>query len=191
MEEVKNTFNKYIEYIKANRNNFYIIGAIVLLFLLSSGLIALIAGRSKTPSTNPSTVNTNPSQSASQLSPSTTNPQPTLDGPIVTPAPTEAAMIENQTQPQITPNVAVPYTVANITKYGNTWATMQITNPDVGNGGLILQKVNGIWKVVLGPGSYFTPDQLQSLGAPQELIDSFNQSPSTSPSPSSSSTDVQ
>src|SRR6185437_12871907 len=97
MEKLKNIYNNCLVYIKTNRNNLYIIGAIILLFLLSSGLVALIASRSK--STTIPNQGTNPSQKTSQVSPSITNPQPTLDGPILTPEPTEAAMIENQTEP--------------------------------------------------------------------------------------------
>jgi len=183
MEEKQSILKKYLAYIKNNKNNVYVIAAIMVIILLTTGLIALIAINSNKNSSGPTPT---PSQAAFQISPSTNNPAPTLDGPIITPEPTETAIIENQTQPQITPNVAAPYTVSNITKYGNTWATMNITNPNVGSGAVIVKKVNNVWTVVMGPGSFFSRDDLQSLGAPQELIDSFITSPSVSVSPSQS-----
>jgi hypothetical protein len=174
--------NKYIEFIKKYKYNVYFIGAIVILFSMIIVMIALIANSSTKKSSNPTK---NTSQKVFQSPSSVINISPSSSTiSIMTPNPTQAAVIENQTQPQITPYVTVPYTVSNITQYGDNWATMNITNPDIGGGAVIVQKVNGTWKVVLGPGSSFSPDQLQPLGAPQALINSFNTSPSSSLSPS-------
>lgn len=176
------TLNKYLEYIKNNKYNVYFIVALAILISL---IIAMIAITVNTTKKGTSSV-TNPTPQA------IVSPIPSLVI-ITTPDPTQTAEIENQTNPQITPNVAASYTVSTITKYGNNWAYMIITNPDVGNGAVIVKKVNGRWKVVLGPGSYFTPDQLNSIGAPQQLIDSLNVSPqpSLSPSQSSNSSNIQ
>ncbi|HVA96116.1 MAG TPA: hypothetical protein VND99_00525 [Candidatus Acidoferrales bacterium] len=191
--------NKYIEYIKNNKYNAYFIGAITILLILIISMITIIASSnsSKKTSTVPSI---SPAQGISQypstdfVSPSISQISPSDSSiPITTPNPTEAAVIENQTKQQIAPNVAVPYTVSGITKYGDNWANMSITNQDVGSAGVIVKKVNGEWKVVMGPGSFFSADQLQSIGAPQALINNDTSSPSPSelPSPSSVSNDIQ
>jgi hypothetical protein len=187
-EKTQDKLSKYIEYIKNNKYNVYSIGAIAILFIIIISMITIILSgnlakkKSSTPSQNSTQSNSNSPSSIVSNSPSF----PPLS--IITPEPTEAALIENQTQPQISPKVVAPYTVSEITKYGDNWATMNITNPDVGGGAVIVQKVNGTWTVVLGPGSFFSADSLQSIGAPQQLINSFTtSSPSTAPSSTSPS----
>src|SRR5581483_5259643 len=101
--EIKNRFNKYLDYIKNNKNNFYIIGAIVVLFLISTGLIALIAGGINKNSPTNSNV---PSSTISPV-PSENTSQTTVNEPIITPDPTQAAIIKDQAAPQITPNISV------------------------------------------------------------------------------------
>lgn len=174
--------NKYLEYIKNNKYSVYFIVALIIMISLIIAMIAITLNTTKKGTS--SVPNPKPQAIVSPI-PSTVI--------VTTPDPIQTAEIENQTNPQITPNVAASYTVSTITKYGDTWATMDITNPDVGGAGVVIQKINGRWKVVLGPGSYFSPDQLNSIGAPQQLINSFNVSPqpSLSPSPSSSSSNVQ
>ncbi|HSX08824.1 MAG TPA: hypothetical protein VLF93_01600 [Candidatus Saccharimonadales bacterium] len=174
--------NKYIEFFKNNKRNLYIIGAICLIFILSFGMIFLTINLKSSSPTNTTSSNnqtSNPTISTS-ISPSQISVQ------ITTPNPTEAATIQNQVQPQVTP--AVAYTYSEFKKFGDNWATVVVTNPDITGGGIIMKKVNGTWKIIEGPGSFFPPDLLQSIGAPQQLIDSFN--PQVSPS-GSDSNDIQ
>jgi hypothetical protein len=174
--------NKYIEYIKANKYNVYFAGAIVLLLIVIIGMIMLIMRPNSKKSSIITTTKISPTQIHSQISPTTVAPssesQP-INKFVITPDPTQAAVIETQTQPQITPG-GVPFTYTDINIIDNNWATANISNQSVGGGAIILQKVNGSWKVIAGPGTLFPPDYLQSLGVPQDVIDSFN---TTSPSP--------
>lgn len=181
----KEKLNNYIAFIKTHKYNFFFAGAIaILLFLIIS--MAVIISSNKGTTTNVSTPTQNNSQNHSSTQNDSTSSKPL---PIITPNPVQATTIENETLPQISPAVAVPYGISDITLYGDSWATMKITNSDVGGGAVIAQKVNGAWKVVMGPGSFFPSDDLQSIGAPQELIDHItNQGgPSESPSPIPSS----
>ena len=65
---------------------------------------------------------------------------------------------------------------------GTNWATADLNNPNVQAGAIIMEKVNGVWKVIAGPGTFFPPDYVQSLGIPQSVIDSLQVSNSPSPS---------
>jgi len=172
---IKESINKYLLFIKGNKYNMYFIAAISVMIVLIISIITIIfsnnsakksAAVSPTNSAQGSFKTPSPS-SILNISPST----PPLS--ITTPNPPEAAAIGNQTQPQITPTVAASYTVSNITKYGNTWAVMTINNPAVGEASVIIEKINNSWKVVMGPGTYFPQEDLQSIGAPQELINNY------------------
>ena len=179
-EELPKQPNKYITFIKTNKYNLYFVGAIIVILILIIGMLVLVTKSSHSnqavnKSPNPTTSQTNIVSPSSDISPSSTTVS------FITPNPSQAAIIENQTQPQITPNVAVSYTVSQIKEFGDDWAVMVINNPSVGHAIVIIQKVNNSWKVILGPGSFFTSQQLQSVGAPQSLINSFI--PTTSPSP--------
>lgn len=186
LEQLKQP-NKYIEYIKNNKYNLYFVIAIVILLFM---IIVMIVVTINHKNTSPINKNSSPNQSSPTLS----NETPSSTAvPITTPNPTEAAVIENQIQPQITP--AASYTYSNIKKFGDNWATMIVSSPSVEDGGLIVQKIDGSWKIVEGPGTFFPPALLQSIDAPQELIDSFNPSeaPSSeiSPSGTQNSNDIQ
>lgn len=189
MEEVQqqNKFTIIKEYFKNNKYNVYFTVAIGFLLIMIVALIAVIATRSNT--NRPTQVTQiEPTSSSVSVSPSyaTISQEPSAAQlPIMTPAPAQASLIENQVQPQIQQRVTGSYTVTNITQYGDNWGTMNISNTDAGGAGVVIQKVNNTWTVVAGPGSLFPPDLLQSVGAPQELIDNFTVSgPSSSPSPS-------
>lgn len=170
--------NKIITFIKNNRYNLSIGAAIFVLLLMIFLLFTILSNSQKNKNVNIPTPTI--AQAGSEL-PSPAENTPTIM--ITTPDPTQAAIIENQTAPQITPNVAVPYTVSNITQYGDSWGIMTINNPSVGNGVVIVKKVNDQWQVVLGPGTFFPQDQLQSIGAPQELINHFINPPTPIISP--------
>lgn len=178
--------NKLINYIKINRYNVAIAAAIAVLLLMIILLFIILANSQKNKKPNVPTPT--PSRTGSTL-PSPISNTPTIV--ITTPDPTQAAIIENQTAPQITPHVAVQYTVSDITQYGDNWGIMTITNPSVGNGVVIVKKVNNQWQVVLGPGSFFPEQQLQTIGAPQALIDHFTTPPTIAVSPSPVTNDVQ
>jgi cytoskeletal protein RodZ len=155
-----------------------ILAAIVLLLAIIFSIVFMNAKSSNnttTPTPTQSNQATYPSNSVSNPA---TSQSPSVGNEIITtPNPTEAVTIENQVQPQVTP--AINFTYSNMKKFGDNWATAVVSNPSVEGGGLIMQKVNGAWKIVEGPGTFFPPSLLQSDGAPQALIDSFN--PSTSP----------
>ena len=168
---------KVIAFIKNNKYNVYFISAIaaiVFLIIIVGSLMFNYSSKKNQPN-NISTVSQIPSQNTVSQTIS-----PTVI--VMTPNPTQAAVIENQTQEQIAPQVSVPYTVSNIINYGDNWAIIGITNPSAGGAVAIAKKVDGSWKIVLGPGSFFSTQQLQSLGAPQELINSF-MPPSSAVSP--------
>ncbi len=186
-EQQQNQPNKYITFLKKYRYNAYFIGAIALLFILIIGMIVLIASSSdKKSAITPSSKNTQPSSDGSVSTSPSSLP---VNLPIITPDPTQATVIQNQVAPQITPNVGVSYTVPSITLYGNDWAVMVIANPNTDNARVILKKENGAWKAIMGPGTAFSPEDLQSIGAPQQLIENLTQ-PAISPS-SSESNDIQ
>jgi hypothetical protein len=165
--------NKYIEYIKNNKYNVYFIVAIAILLVLIISMIAITVNSTKKGSSI--TQAPTPTQASISSSPSSNSISPSISNiTITTPNPTEAAVIDNQTQPQITPNVGAPYTVSAIKQYGENWALMKITNPDVGAGYVIVKKVNGVWKVMLGPGTSFSQQELQNIGAPSEILNDAN-----------------
>lgn len=153
-----------------------ILAAIVLLMAIIFSIVFMNANSTSNSTTAPSPTSsgqtTSPSNSVSNP---VTSRTPSIGNIVVTtPEPTQAALIENQTQPQISPNIAVPYTVAKINQYGSDWAIMEITNPDTDPANVVVKKENGIWKVILGPGTHFDIQDLQKVGAPQELINDAN-----------------
>lgn len=189
MDALKQKIKSIIEYIKTNRYSVYFLGAIALLIILIIALITAIFGVNKNK-TSTSKLSPAPSSQEVSVSPGGNGSGSGQNVPILTPNPTQTTTIENQTQAQILQKSAVPYTVSNITLYGDNWGVMNITNPDVGGAGVIIKKVDGNWTVVMGPGSLFPTEMLQSIGAPQTMIDTLTSqaSPSdaaTSPTPTS------
>lgn len=161
---------KFLSYIKINKYNLSFASAIAIIIFMIIAMIAFVnrqADNKKTTRRSNSQIT-----KAAYQTPSVTSTSSSIG--MTTPEPTEATTIENETQPQITPLVAVSYTVSSIVKFGDTWGIMRITNSTVGGAAVIIKKENGVWKVIAGPGSVFPTDQLQSLGAPQELINSIN-----------------
>jgi len=174
--------NKYIEYIKNNKYTLYFTAAIAGLLILIIIMIIIITSSSsnKKSLSNITPIQQTPISNSSQIPSSINNVSPTENTiSVTTPNPTEAAAIESQTQPQITP--AASYDYSDIKEFGDNWATADITNQQVGGGAIILQKINGSWKVIAGPGTFFPPSYLQSLNLPQAVINSFGSS-SISPS---------
>jgi len=185
-QEQPNRYSKYIAYLKTNKYNAYFIGAIAILLILIISMIILIVLTNSTKKTSNTSTSPTPTQSAIDqglpqapstfyISPSISQISPSVSNIIITtPNPTQAAAMENQTQPQITPNVAAPYTVSAIKQYGNDWAIMKITNPTVGSANVIVKKVNGTWTVMLGPGTQFDQQDINNIGAPQQILNDAN-----------------
>ena len=168
--------NKYIEYIRTNKYNMYFVAAIIVLLVLIVSIVTIIAMSYSTKKAPIAPTNT-PTQEASPvplLSPTTSVLPSTSSAYITTPDPSQAAAMENQVQPQISANVGAPYTVSAIKQYGENWAIMKITNPDVGSANVIVKRVNGTWTVMLGPGTHFDQQDLQNIGAPSEILNDAN-----------------
>lgn len=188
--------NKYLALIRNNKYNFFFIGAIVILIIIIVLILILTLTTSQKSTTsngtnkqNHPTISVLPSSAPSQVISQAPSPVVSIspaspsqaEKAITTPDPTQAAEIKSQLQSQIGKNIAVPYSIANITLYGSNWSLLTITTTSAGGGGVIAEKQNGQWTVVLGPGTFFPKQQLESIGAPQSLINNFY--PTTSPSP--------
>lgn len=177
MEEDKpKLISKYLTYIKNNKYNMYFIIAIAILIFMIVAIISITFNHSSKNSSLTSISTKTPSSTETTIS----STPPSTTESITTPNPTQATVIESQIQPQITQTVTVPYTVSAITEYNKNWGVMSLNNPNSNIGGVIIKNINGTWKVVAGPGSFFPIQQLQSLGAPQSMINNFY--PSISPS---------
>jgi hypothetical protein len=171
----ENKYTKYITGLKNKISKAYVFGPLIGLLILIIGMllfILFVSGKKtvKPVTSTPVQYGKNPAVLPTSLPVSN----------ITTPMPSQAAAIISQTQPQITPFVAASYTVSkiNIDKSG-LWAVVMITNPNVGTAAVIEKKENGQWKVVLGPGTYFPQQEIQSAGVPQSLMNSYysNQQP--------------
>src|SRR5258708_890352 len=180
LTQQKDKLLTYFSSLRSNKYNLFFLGAITLMLIMITTMIVLVAHQShSSPPKIPASITTAPSSEV-------TNESSSSPIQITTPDPTQAALIDTQTQPQITPNVAIPYTVSAINQFGSEWAVMTITNPRADPAQVIVKKESGTWQVILGPGTQFDTQALQQVGAPQELIDSLNasQEVQTSPSPS-------
>lgn len=85
----------------------------------------------------------------------------------------EAEIIEEAVKPQLDKLIdpQVHYTISEIKTYEkNTWAVMEINNPDAGLAVVIVKKEKGKWIIVDGPGTYLDPQLLQEEGVPQSVI---------------------
>ena len=152
--------NKLRENLKQNpKMAFYIVGIVVLFIIIVLIVVMNTSAPRQTISQAPKTHITN-------------TPTGFPTGMI---EPTKAAIsqartdIISQTQAQLQQSIQIQYTVPHIKEYGDNWAIMEVANPTTDTAHVIVEKVNGTWKVMLGPGTYFTADQLQAIGAPQNL----------------------
>lgn len=171
----------YWVYVKNNKYSFFFIGSIIiLLFIATSMIIYTMRGFNGNTITQPTTIS-NQSQSVSRAQVSiTASPSQSAEA-VITPDQAQSIIIKDQTQPQIASLVSVPYIIASINQYGNNWGTMTLVNPNANIGAVIIKKENGKWKVIEGPGTFFPKQILESIGAPQSLINVFF--PPISPSP--------
>lgn len=78
--------------------------------------------------------------------------------------------ITNQTKPQLDKLIEINYEVTKIKTFeGNSWAILEVSNPTTDPARVIAKKENGVWKVILGPGTYFDESDLRAIGAPPSL----------------------
>jgi hypothetical protein len=117
-----------------------------------------------------------------QTKPQAIAPTPTTAAIVLTPSPVpgellteqEKTAIVEQIKPDLKKQVAVDYTVPKAKGYGDNWAILQIVNPSTDPALVVVEKVNGVWTIKLGPGTYFDDESLQASGAPQNLINEIN-----------------
>lgn len=131
------------------------------IFLILISLVLLLANPSeKTPSST-----TNPTITPINI--------PTLV-PVSDSKSQEVEVLKKQAAPQIDKLVGVPYTISKSKIYKSDWAVLKITSTTTDPANVVLKKEGGSWKVVLGPGTYFDDQDLQSVGAPEEISNVIN-----------------
>lgn len=157
-----------INYFKQNKQTvFFVGGAIVLLLIIFS--LVMISSKNK--------VNTT---AVPKVTPSVTN-EPSQKTALPTPSqnsisPQKRQAIVSQTKPQLDKVITIDYTIPTIRAYGDTWAIMVVNNPTTDPANVVVEKINGTWRVMLGPGTHFDEQSLRAIGAPQSLIDEANAS---------------
>jgi hypothetical protein len=87
----------------------------------------------------------------------------------VTASPSQASIIYSQVKPALDQKIPIPYSVKKTTSYGEDWAIIEVTIPTTDPANVIVKKENGVWKIKLGPGTSFDPQDLQAIGAPDTL----------------------
>lgn len=136
------------------------VGAGILLLIII--LLIILANRKSNTATLPQT------------------PSPTISHqPIATaiPSPSESPeipIIKNQAKPQLDARIQVSYEISKVKVYDPEWAMLEVRNPSTDPANVVLKKEKGVWKVMLGPGTYISNEQLQAIGAPQNLKDEAN-----------------
>jgi hypothetical protein len=160
LQPQKNTF---LTYFQKNKYMFFF-GGVALLLLCIIFVIAIVANTNiKKPTIKP----------ANKPTPSTTTSiVPTSQAGSFT---REQTDIETQTKPQLDQKITVPYTISVVKPYGDSWAMIEVTNPDTDPANVVVEKKDGTWQVMLGPGTNFDESQLQAIGAPPDLIQQANQ----------------
>jgi len=167
-------------FMKNNSLVLVIVFTVVLLIVIVS-IIFMNANAPKPIKSSP--VNQTTTNTTTGVSNAPSSPASTIISPIPSGSP-QAQIIEQQVRPQIekaiSPGPSFEFTAIKL--YSDTWATANIFNPNVGGGLVILQKVNGSWSVALGPTSFFTAQQLNSLNVPQQMKNDILLNPSGIPS---------
>jgi hypothetical protein len=149
---------------------FFLSTGIVLIIIIVWMLILITTNRVGSPSQSTQTTvatPTTPTTPQLTISPTTTS------GTI--PSSAETTSIKNLTKPQIenlTNNAS--YDVSKIETYTSNWAIIKITSNDGNDAVVVVKKENNIWKVMLGPGTFFDDQDLINVGAPQDLINEVN-----------------
>lgn len=86
----------------------------------------------------------------------------------------EEQIIKDQVRPQIDKLVTINYEISRVKNYNNIWVLLEITNPDAGLANVVLKNENGVWVIKMGPGTFFPKQDLEAIGAPDELIKDAN-----------------
>lgn len=160
--------NKFLELIQGNEKIVFLAGGMIL--LLGIIVIAIISMNNAAQPVQPNGV----SPTETHINP-TRRPIPTaLPEPTIIFAPQERVTIITQTKTELDALISVPYTVTQAKGYGEEWAIIEVSNPTTDPANVVIKKENGSWNVKLGPGTSFEEEQLQSIGAPQSLIDEVN-----------------
>lgn len=146
-----------LSYIKENKLLvFFFVGVFLLLLII---IISIIINVTFNPKGNQTTIPT-PTLVQNNTRPSTNQTE---------------TVIKEEVQTQLTKTISVPYTISKVKTYDeNSWALIKVNNKDAGNAVVVVKNENNTWKVVSGPGTYFDPEELQQLGAPQSIINEIN-----------------
>jgi hypothetical protein len=165
MEEVKQQ-NTYLAFFQRHKYHLFIGFALLIVIAVAIAMISIILDRStKQPEPTP-TVSPIPSQTL----PTSIQQQ----SQTVTISPPETNIIQTQTKPQLDTIITIPYTITGTKTYGQEWAMLQVSSSGTDPAMVVAHKVNGDWKVVLGPGTYFDAESLQAVGAPTDLANDIN-----------------
>ncbi|MGH7203958.1 MAG: hypothetical protein ACREHC_05940 [Candidatus Levyibacteriota bacterium] len=166
MENQEQT-NRYKELFNKYKFNIFFFGAVAILLFIVFSIVFISSNNKATKAT---------------ITVPTPLPKPTYQQVVVSPtaipnvtfSPQQQTLLENQTVPQIQQKTPANFSVTKVHPYTQDWAIMEISAPDADTAHVIVKRVNETWTIVLGPGTYFDPQQLQSVGAPQTLIDQVN-----------------
>jgi hypothetical protein len=155
----------YLDFFKRNKQTFFFVGGAVILLLIIFSLV-VISGKNKVntipvPRVTPAATNASVQKSITPTTSTTISPQ-------------ERAIIVTQTKPQLDKLITIDYTIPTVKAYGESWAIMVVNNPNTDPAHIVVKKINGSWKVMMGPGTHFDAQALQAIGAPQGLIDEAN-----------------
>lgn len=154
---------------------FFVVGFVL---LLTVGIVSTSSLKPSPSDIQPTVVPPTPADEEIPVNTETTiTPSEIVPTEQPTPTPNEskeAVEIKTQMKPQIEQNVAGPYEVSRVKVYQNIWSLTQLYMPSAGYANVILKKEGNSWKVVSGPGSYFSPEELNKIGAPQALKDDIN-----------------
>lgn len=163
--------NQGMKLLSNKRFIFLSIAGIILLLIIFS--IIFIASNKNSSQTK------QPSQTEETFPASTISPKPSEQISNV-----ENEEIKNTIKTQAKPQIDnivqdIPYTISAVKTYGKTWSMIEITNPTTDPANIILENRDNAWTVVLGPGTHFDAEELQNIGAPQDLINDANSRLST------------
>lgn len=155
-----------IKKITQNKRFFFITMSILFFLILLSIIITII------------NQNTQQQQTTQTISPTISTPTNVIASPEITQPTisqsTEATVIKEEIKPQLDQVIPVSYDITKVKQYDDTWGLIQVYNPETDPANAVVKQENGTWNVVLGPGTSFEPEELQSIGAPQQLINEVN-----------------
>lgn len=151
---------------------FFIVGFVILFTVIILSLASLFTVSDST--TTP--VDVTPTPANEVVIPTDVELLPTDIYPIESPTPTptestEAQEIKTQIKPELDKTISTGYEISVMKIYQNGWAKLYVSSNETGKAAVVVKKVNGVWEVALGPGTYFDAEELKAIGATQEVID--------------------